>query len=78
MAPEALRGTPSGAKAEVGPHSLAMLLARSRIETIPTTASPSITGRCRKASEEHLIQCLGYRGLGPDRHRISGYPLGDR
>ena len=24
-----------------------MLLARSRIETIPTTASPSITGRCR-------------------------------
>jgi hypothetical protein len=23
-----------------------MLLARSRIETIPTTASPSITGRC--------------------------------
>lgn len=32
---------------EEGPHSLAMLLARSRIETIPTTASPSITGRCR-------------------------------
>ena len=25
-----------------------MLLARSRIETIPTTASPPITGRCRK------------------------------
>ena len=45
--PEALRGTPSRVKAEIAPHSLAMLLARSRIETIPTTASPSITGRCR-------------------------------
>ena len=33
---------------EEGRHFLAMLLARSRIETIPTTASPSITGRCRK------------------------------
>ena len=45
--PGALPGTRSGAKAEIAPHSLAMLLARSRIETIPTTAFPSITGRCR-------------------------------
>jgi hypothetical protein len=29
-------------------------------------------------AEEHLIQCLGHRGVGPDRHRISGHPLGDR
>jgi len=45
--PEALRGTSSRAKAQIAPHSLAMLLARSRIETIPTTASSSITGRWR-------------------------------
>lgn len=29
-------------------------------------------------AEEHLIQCLGHRGVGPDRYRISGHPLGDR
>ena len=29
-------------------------------------------------TEEHLIQCLGHRGVGPDRHRISGHPLRDR
>ena len=32
-------------------HSLLMLLARSRIETTPTTASASITGRCRYPPE---------------------------
>jgi len=32
-------------------HSLLMILARSRIETTPTTASASITGRCRNPPE---------------------------
>lgn len=32
-------------------HSLLMLLARSRIETTPTKASASITGRCRNPPE---------------------------
>jgi hypothetical protein len=26
-------------------------------------------------TEEHLIQCLGHRDVGPDRHRILGHPL---
>ena len=32
-------------------HSLLMILARSRIETTPTTASASITWRCRNSPE---------------------------
>src|SRR5215208_445014 len=35
-------------------------------------------GEMPESSEHHPVERLSHRGVGSDRHRISGHPLGDR